>query len=206
MQQLRTHVLMLSVSIATVVGVTLAAVAADPGPDTDQFQAAQLEIEPAPLPPALRPTVESDRVALRPAPETVRDEQRAARARDEAAAAEQAEREARAAREAQEAREREAAEAREREAAAASAPSAPSGSVWDRLAQCESGGNWAHSGGMYEGGLQFHPGTWDAHKPSGYPDAAYQASRAQQIAVAERVLASQGWSAWPSCSRQLGLR
>lgn len=78
--------------------------------------------------------------------------------------------------------------------------------VWDRLAQCESGGNWASSAGLYEGGLQFHPSTWDRNKPSGYPDAAYQASRAQQIQVAERVLAQQGWGAWPACASELGLR
>lgn len=80
------------------------------------------------------------------------------------------------------------------------------GSVWDRLAMCESSGNWASTVGLYEGGLQFHPDTWDAYKPVGYPDAAYQASRAQQILVAERVLAQQGWGAWPACSRKLGLR
>lgn len=83
---------------------------------------------------------------------------------------------------------------------------ASGGTVWDRLAQCESGGNWASSVGLYEGGLQFHPSTWDRNKPSGYPDAAYQASRAQQIQVAERVLARQGWGAWPACASKLGLR
>lgn len=90
---------------------------------------------------------------------------------------------------------------------AAPAPSgAVSGSVWDRLAVCESSGNWASTVGLYEGGLQFHPQTWDAYKPAGYPEAAYQASREQQILVAERVLAQQGWGAWPACSRKLGLR
>lgn len=79
-------------------------------------------------------------------------------------------------------------------------------SIWDRLAQCEAGGNWASTVGLYEGGLQFHPGTWDAYKYRGYPAAAYQASREQQIAVAERVLDAQGWGAWPACSRKLGLR
>lgn len=78
--------------------------------------------------------------------------------------------------------------------------------VWDRLARCESGGNWASSAGLYEGGLQFHPSTWDRNKPAGYPDAAYQASREQQIHVAERVLARQGWGAWPACASSLGLR
>lgn len=97
-------------------------------------------------------------------------------------------------------------------AAAEPARSAPEpsgvvdGSVWDRLAACESGGDWASTVGQYEGGLQFHPGTWDAYKPNGYPEAAYEASRAQQILVAERVLADQGWGAWPACSAKLGLR
>lgn len=77
---------------------------------------------------------------------------------------------------------------------------------WDALARCESGGDWASTVGTYEGGLQFHPGTWDAYKDPGMPDAAYQASREVQIAVAERVLAQQGWGAWPACSRKLGYR
>lgn len=78
--------------------------------------------------------------------------------------------------------------------------------VWDRLAVCEASGNWASTVGLYEGGLQFHPQTWDAYKPAGYPAAAYQASREQQIHVAEKVLAAQGWGAWPACSSKLGLR
>lgn len=87
-----------------------------------------------------------------------------------------------------------------------------SGSVWDRLAQCESHGEWdygPHStwgSRIYEGGLQFHPRTWDAYKPAGYPARAYQASREQQIVVGERVLAAQGWGAWPHCSRVIGVR
>ena len=84
----------------------------------------------------------------------------------------------------------------------ASAPS--SGGVWDRLAQCESGGNWGiNTGNGYSGGLQFSPGTWAAHGGSG---SAANASRAEQIRVAERVRASQGWGAWPACSSKLGLR
>lgn len=95
---------------------------------------------------------------------------------------------------------------------AAAAPAAPTGSVWDRLAECESHGEWdygPHSGwgsGRFEGGLQFHPATWDGYKPAGYPEAAYQASREQQIVVGQRVQAAQGWGAWPDCSRKLGLR
>jgi len=78
--------------------------------------------------------------------------------------------------------------------------------VWDDLAECEANGNWAHDRGRYHGGLQFHPDTWRRHKPAGYPRYAYQASREQQIEVGERVKASQGWRAWPYCSRLLGLR
>jgi LysM repeat protein len=78
------------------------------------------------------------------------------------------------------------------------------GSVWDRLAQCESGGNWGiNTGNGYSGGLQFAQGTWAANGGSG---SAHNASRAEQIRVAERVRASQGWGAWPACSARLGLR
>jgi LysM repeat protein len=78
------------------------------------------------------------------------------------------------------------------------------GGVWDRLAQCESGGNWGiNTGNGYSGGLQFAPGTWRANGGTG---SAHNASRAEQIRVAERVRASQGWGAWPACSSQLGLR
>lgn len=86
---------------------------------------------------------------------------------------------------------------------AAAPANAASGSTWDALAQCESGGNWAiNTGNGYYGGLQFSLGTWQAHGGSGNPASA---SRATQIAVAERVLASQGWGAWPACSAKLGL-
>jgi len=86
---------------------------------------------------------------------------------------------------------------------AAAPANAASGSTWDALAQCESGGNWAiNTGNGYYGGLQFTLGTWQANGGSGNPAAA---SRSAQIAVAERVLASQGWGAWPACSAKLGL-
>lgn len=76
-------------------------------------------------------------------------------------------------------------------------------STWDALAQCESGGNWNTStGNGYSGGLQFTPSTWAAYGGTGDPASA---SREQQIAVAERVLAGQGWGAWPACSAKLGL-
>ena len=83
------------------------------------------------------------------------------------------------------------------------ATAAPS-SAWDALAQCESGGNWAiNTGNGYYGGLQFNARTWSAFGGSGMP---HQASKGEQIAVAERVLAKQGWNAWPSCSRKTGVR
>ena len=83
-------------------------------------------------------------------------------------------------------------------------PVAVGGSVWDRLAQCESGGNWStNTGNGYSGGLQFSPGTWRANGGSG---SAHNASRAEQIRVAQNVQASQGWGAWPACSSRLGLR
>ncbi|MGC5627928.1 transglycosylase family protein [Georgenia sp. Z1344] len=85
----------------------------------------------------------------------------------------------------------------------ASAASAAPTSVWDDLAQCESGGNWSiNTGNGYYGGLQFHPQTWAAFGGTGNPA---DASRAEQIRVAENVLAVQGWGAWPACSAQLGL-
>jgi LysM repeat protein len=88
-------------------------------------------------------------------------------------------------------------------AVAGTANAAPD-SVWDELAQCESSGNWhINTGNGYYGGLQFNPTTWRAFGGSGMP---HTASKAEQIAVAERTLAAQGWNAWPSCSRQLGLR
>jgi resuscitation-promoting factor RpfA len=88
---------------------------------------------------------------------------------------------------------------------AAPANAAPD-SDWDRLAQCEAGGNWGiNTGNGYQGGLQFSPSTWNAHGGGQYAATANQASREQQIVVAEKVLASQGWGAWPSCSSSLGL-
>ncbi|PNI07745.1 transglycosylase [Arthrobacter sp. AFG7.2] len=76
-------------------------------------------------------------------------------------------------------------------------------STWDALAQCESGGNWAiNTGNGYAGGLQFSPTTWAAFGGTG---SAADASREQQIAVAQNVQAAQGWGAWPACSAKLGL-
>ena len=76
---------------------------------------------------------------------------------------------------------------------------------WDQVAGCESGGNWAiNTGNGYQGGLQFSPGTWSGNGGGEYAPAAHLASKDEQIAVAERVLASQGRGAWPSCGRGLG--
>jgi hypothetical protein len=88
----------------------------------------------------------------------------------------------------------------------ASTAQAASGTTWDRLARCESGGNWSiNTGNGYYGGLQFSPSTWRGFGGGQYASSAHRASRAEQIAVAERVLSSQGWGAWPACSRKLGL-
>jgi resuscitation-promoting factor RpfA len=88
-------------------------------------------------------------------------------------------------------------------AAAPAAQAETGGTVWDKLAQCESTGNWAiNTGNGFSGGLQFTPGTWSAFGGTG---VAHHATREQQIVVAERVLAKQGWGAWPACSRKLGL-
>jgi resuscitation-promoting factor RpfA len=77
-------------------------------------------------------------------------------------------------------------------------------SEWDRVASCESGGNWGiNTGNGYHGGLQFSQGTWAAHGGGEYATSANQATRDQQIAIAERVLASQGRGAWPVCGRGL---
>jgi murein DD-endopeptidase MepM/ murein hydrolase activator NlpD len=85
-------------------------------------------------------------------------------------------------------------------------PQGPSASVWDALAECESGQDWHANTGIYDGGLQFHPGTWTSHGGGEFAPYAYLATREQQIAIARRVLATQGWAAWPACSLKLGLR
>ena len=76
--------------------------------------------------------------------------------------------------------------------------------VWDRLAQCESGGNWAiNTGNGYYGGLQFNLGTWQAYGGTGLPS---NASRETQIAIATKLRdASGGYGAWPGCAAALGL-
>ncbi|WP_289781767.1 transglycosylase family protein [Ornithinimicrobium faecis] len=78
--------------------------------------------------------------------------------------------------------------------------------VWDRVAQCESGGNWSiNTGNGYYGGLQFHPQTWKGFGGGTYAGYAHQASKAEQIAIARRVLHAQGPGAWPVCSVKAGL-
>ncbi|MEO3758094.1 transglycosylase family protein [Mycobacterium sp. B14F4] len=75
---------------------------------------------------------------------------------------------------------------------------------WDQVAKCESGGNWAiNTGNGYQGGLQFSPSTWSGHGGGEYAPAAHLATKEEQIAVAERVLGSQGKGAWPSCGGPL---
>jgi resuscitation-promoting factor RpfA len=89
-------------------------------------------------------------------------------------------------------------------AATGNAAAADSG-VWDRIAQCESGGNWhINTGNGYYGGLQFSAGTWRAYGGSAYAATADQASRSAQIAVASKVQHAQGWGAWPVCSARAG--
>lgn len=73
---------------------------------------------------------------------------------------------------------------------------------WDAIAECESGGNWGiETGNGYSGGLQFKQSTWEANGGSGRPS---DASREEQIRVAENVLGSQGIGAWPSCGKRGG--
>jgi len=89
-------------------------------------------------------------------------------------------------------------------------PAAPSvavagGSVWDSLAKCEAGGNWAiNTGNGYYGGLQFNLGTWQSYGGQGYP---HENSREQQIAIGQKVVNANGgsFSAWPGCRAKLGL-
>lgn len=94
--------------------------------------------------------------------------------------------------------------------------------LWGRLADCESGDwysgrpgagtrRWDYGlsfdhGDIFEGGLNFHPATWDEFRDADMPSHAGEATSVQQMVVGERVLAAQGWKAWPVCSRKLGLR
>lgn len=84
-----------------------------------------------------------------------------------------------------------------------SASATATNSAWERLAGCESGGNWAiNTGNGYYGGLQFALATWRGLGMSGYP---HQASKATQIAAADQLHTQRGFQPWPACSRKLGL-
>ena len=93
--------------------------------------------------------------------------------------------------------------------AVGTAPGAPfvaPGSVWDRLVQCESTGNWSiNTGNGFYGGVQFDYGTWLRHGGGKYAPRADLATREEQIDIARKTLKAQGWGAWPSCSARLGL-
>ncbi len=88
----------------------------------------------------------------------------------------------------------------------ANAASAAPAGVWDKVAQCEATGNWAiNSGNGFYGGLQFTSSTWAAFGGTSYAPQAHQATKAEQIAIGEKVLAAQGPGAWPVCSVKAGL-
>ncbi|MDQ1482892.1 MAG: resuscitation-promoting factor RpfA [Actinomycetota bacterium] len=87
-----------------------------------------------------------------------------------------------------------------------SPPAQAAASVWDRVAACESGGNWAiNTGNGYFGGLQFSTSTWRAFGGGAYAPTANKANKATQILIAQRVLVKQGPGAWPVCSKRAGL-
>lgn len=89
--------------------------------------------------------------------------------------------------------------------AAPTVHSPQSNATWDRLAKCESTNNWdADTGNGFKGGLQFTPSTWKAFGGKQYASSPDGATREEQIAVAKRVQAEQGWNAWPTCSKKLG--
>jgi len=91
------------------------------------------------------------------------------------------------------------------DSAAIATPASAGGSVqqFERLAQCESGGNWSiNTGNGYYGGIQFSLATWRGIGYSGYP---HQASKATQIAAGQKLQGQSGWGQWPACSRKLGL-
>ena len=86
------------------------------------------------------------------------------------------------------------------------APHEPYG-IWDAIAMCESTGNWAiNNGNGFYGGIQFTQSTWEAYGGTEYAPRADLATREEQIHVAKRVQAQQGWGAWPACTSRLGLR
>ncbi|WP_280724596.1 transglycosylase family protein [Kitasatospora sp. MAA4] len=85
-------------------------------------------------------------------------------------------------------------------------PPLPSDATWDQVADCESGGDWAAAtGNGYYGGLQIWPPTWQDADGLRFALRPDQATRGQQITVAQEILHQQGWRAWSSCARDLGL-
>ena len=85
-------------------------------------------------------------------------------------------------------------------------PASAGAGPWDRLAGCESGGNWQiNTGNGYYGGLQFADGTWDGYGGERYAPRADLATRTEQILIAARLLENSGWGPWPACSNALGL-
>lgn len=90
--------------------------------------------------------------------------------------------------------------------ATAVAPAHASSTVWDKVARCESGGNWKiNTGNGYYGGLQFSGSTWRGYGGGAYASQAHHATKAEQIAIARRVLAGQGAGAWATCGRRAHL-
>ena len=84
--------------------------------------------------------------------------------------------------------------------------SAAAANNWDAVAQCESGGNWAiNTGNGYYGGLQFSYDTWHGYDGGEFAEYPHEATREEQIAVAERLHAARGFQPWPACRLKLGL-
>jgi uncharacterized protein YabE (DUF348 family) len=84
-------------------------------------------------------------------------------------------------------------------------PPVSNGSIWDAIAGCEAGGNWAiNTGNGYYGGVQFDQGTWERNGGLRFAARADLATRDEQIAIAEVTRARQGWGAWPVCSGRAG--
>jgi len=89
----------------------------------------------------------------------------------------------------------------------AAAPGLSDTSVWDTLAQCESGGNWAtNTGNGLYGGVQLDQGAWLSNSGGAYAPLPSEATREQQIVIAEKVRAAHGFTPWSSCADNLGLR
>jgi resuscitation-promoting factor RpfB len=86
-------------------------------------------------------------------------------------------------------------------------PPVTNGSIWDAIAGCEAGGNWAiNTGNGYYGGVQFDQGTWERNGGLRFASRADLATREEQIAIAEVTRERQGWGAWPVCSGRAGAR